>query len=99
MRIVVYFICKLFLSQLVMDIPGALLRAVFAIILIFMELVGDFTFFDTIRTKTGTFALISFSSSYNLLLWISWGGRQKKNSFRLFQISHFRSLTKMTKLI
>ena len=45
MGILVYFICKLFLSQLVMDIPIALLRAVFAKILIFMELVGDFTFF------------------------------------------------------
>ena len=94
MAIVVKFICKLFLSQLVMDsIPGALLRAAFAIFVIYMELVGDFTLFlfDTIRTKTGNFALISFSSNYNLLLWISWEKTSKENSFFFyfrFPMSH-----------
>ena len=85
-----YFICKLFLSQLVMDIPGALLRAVFGIIVIYMELFVDLTFFDTIRTKTVTFALISFSSDF-----LGKAPKEKQFSF----ISHFTSLTKMTKLI
>ena len=60
MGILVYFICKLFLSQLVMDIPGALLRAVFAKILIFMELVGDFTFFWHNQDKDWNFCPYQF---------------------------------------
>ena len=60
MGIVVEFICKLFLSQLVMDIPGALLRAVFAIILIFMELVGDFTSFWHNQDKDWNFCPYQF---------------------------------------
>ena len=60
MGILVYFICKLFLSQLVMDIPGALLRAVFAIIVIYMELFVDLTFFWHNQDKDCNFCPYQF---------------------------------------
>ena len=97
MGIVVEFICKLFLSQLVMDIPGALLRAVFAIILIFMELVGDFTSFWHNQDKDWNFCPYQFQLELQSTALDFLGRAPKEKQFSF--ISHFTSLTKMTKLI
>ena len=64
MGIVVEFICKLFLSQLVMDIPGALLRAVFGIIVIYMELFVDLTFFWHNQDKDCNFCPYQFQLGF-----------------------------------
>ena len=98
MGIVVYFICKLFLSQLVMDIPGALLRAVFAIILIFMELVGDFTSFWHNQDKDWNFCPYQFQLELQSAALDFLGRAPKEKQFSFISDFQFQIFNKNDKI-